>query len=434
MPTLKAVLDKRPLADGRHTVYIRITIDRKQRYISADTRTLKKDFNENGLYEKMNWIRNTVSDSASRNKKIKDTIDRINKIIEEDPDISLDTLMKLLTGKNTGDFIEYWYEFLEMKNKGVRDNTAGRYKGHVKTFCTFTNNKPVSFSDITEKLINDYEKWQLDRNSKETVKKSMAVLKRVVDYAYKKKKIRENPFDEYQKIKGGKSEKIPFTIEEMALFEKHRQDFPELTHYANTFLLQYYCAGARIRDIIQMRWHDIRDGRWFYSMNKTDRGMNILLSERAIAILNEYKGLDKEYVLPWIPAKISTWSKEYYKLTETITTMINRYLKVYIQKIGIDKPISTHIARHSFSENAKEISDGNLYASSKALGHSSLNMTMSNYLPKEDIKAVDALIIRMSNTDIDMNPEEVKSLQDLLTKIIRAGQREQLLQMIDRIV
>jgi site-specific recombinase XerD len=71
----------------------------------------------------------------------------------------------------------------------------------------------------------------------------------------------------------------------------------------------------------------------------------------------------------------------------TKTAVINKYLKEIAKMAGIKKKITTHTARHSFADIARQKTD-NLYNLSKTLGHSSLKVTEA-YLSSFDEKAVD---------------------------------------------
>ncbi|MDB4539451.1 tyrosine-type recombinase/integrase [Saprospiraceae bacterium] len=64
------------------------------------------------------------------------------------------------------------------------------------------------------------------------------------------------------------------------------------------------------------------------------------------------------------------------------TTKINELLKNIASKAGIDKRLTSHVARHSFAEIAR-VKGVPLYDISKALGHSSLAIT-EQYLSSFD--------------------------------------------------
>ena len=75
------------------------------------------------------------------------------------------------------------------------------------------------------------------------------------------------------------------------------------------------------------------------------------------------------------------------------TALINKYLKQIAKKAEISKNITTHTARHSFADIARQKTD-NIYNLSKTLGHSSLKVTEA-YLSSFDDQAVDDTLDKM---------------------------------------
>jgi integrase len=67
--------------------------------------------------------------------------------------------------------------------------------------------------------------------------------------------------------------------------------------------------------------------------------------------------------------------------------LINKYLKDIATKAEITKTITSHTARHTFADLARQKTD-NIYNLSKTLGHSSLKVTEA-YLASFDQQAVD---------------------------------------------
>ncbi|WP_176454348.1 tyrosine-type recombinase/integrase [Siphonobacter sp. BAB-5385] len=57
-------------------------------------------------------------------------------------------------------------------------------------------------------------------------------------------------------------------------------------------------------------------------------------------------------------------------------------MKESVRQAGIDKPISTHVARHNFAEMTRELTGNDIYFISAGLGHSSVSIT-EGYFNKE---------------------------------------------------
>jgi site-specific recombinase XerD len=75
--------------------------------------------------------------------------------------------------------------------------------------------------------------------------------------------------------------------------------------------------------------------------------------------------------------------------------LVNKHLKTLAEMIETDIALSFHVSRHSFADYARA-SGVDLYAISKALGHSNLKVT-ETYLKSFDHDAVDAAMDGLFN-------------------------------------
>jgi integrase len=85
--------------------------------------------------------------------------------------------------------------------------------------------------------------------------------------------------------------------------------------------------------------------------------------------------------------------------------LINKYLKEVAKKAKITKKLTTHTARHSFADIARQKTD-NIYNLSKTLGHSSLKVTEA-YLSSFDQQAVDDTMDSMFDEPVNILPVDV---------------------------
>jgi integrase len=198
-----------------------------------------------------------------------------------------------------------------------------------------------------------------------------------------------NPFFIF-KLKTGKPERVRLTAAEIDLIEN--LDLPEgqlIWHVRNAFMFSFFCAGIRVSDILMMKWSNVSNGRLEYEMYKTKMRHSVKLVDKARKILHFYKKENSEdYIFPFFNSEIDYSDDQFlFNQLSSKTTILNKYLKEIAQKAGINKKISTHTARHTFADLARQ-KDINLYNISKTLGHSKLNVT-ENYLASFDEKAVD---------------------------------------------
>lgn len=136
------------------------------------------------------------------------------------------------------------------------------------------------------------------------------------------------------------------------------------------FLLAFYLRGRRIGDILTLRQSEIKNGRVVRDARKTDKPMDILVTPQAQEIIDRYKG--GYYVLPLLKLTINELAER--KAIKSATSMVNRYLKIIADMAGIDKNLTTHVARHTFA-NLMDKSGATTKRVMDMLEHSDLNTT-----------------------------------------------------------
>ena len=126
-----------------------------------------------------------------------------------------------------------------------------------------------------------------------------------------------------------------------------------------------------------------------YQMHKTKRPHSLKLHDKPIGILEHYgPGELDDFIFPFLSNDIDYSDPTFkYNQLNSKTSLLNNYLGQIAVKAGINKKISTHTARHSFADIARQKTD-NIYNLSKTLGHSSIKITEA-YLASFDQKAVD---------------------------------------------
>jgi integrase len=157
------------------------------------------------------------------------------------------------------------------------------------------------------------------------------------------------------------------------------------------FLLQIYLRGIRVGDLLQAQVKHFSHGRFNYTADKTDKTLTIKLIPQAQVIVDKYAGKHKR-LFPffiWEPSEKATpFENERSRLKhkETCTTIVNKHLKVIAAMCGIDKPLSSHIARHTFARMAID-KINNPMVTMELLGHSSLAVHQAylNDIRKDDV-------------------------------------------------
>lgn len=150
-----------------------------------------------------------------------------------------------------------------------------------------------------------------------------------------------------------------------------------LINSRNYFMFSYYCRGINFIDLGTLKWTNIIEDELYYIRAKTKEEFRFRLHPEAIKILDYYKGLegnsDAGYVFPIIYKRHATLQSVRDRL-QKVRTRVNREIKELAKSLGIQKPVTTYVARHSYATVLRRngVSKENI---GRSLGHDSLKTT-----------------------------------------------------------
>jgi integrase len=211
----------------------------------------------------------------------------------------------------------------------------------------------------------------------------------------------DDPFLAYEMPDRVPPDRRSLSMEEMKSLEALEVDSgSDLERDRDAFLFAFYGGGIRFSDVCRMRPSNIKKERLRYRMMKTDNLVSMPLPDPALQIVERWKEAhDGLFLFPYLQKGDEDDPVHLRKRISVWNQMANRSLKELARRAEIDTPddVTTHVARHSFGDLARR-SSGDLYAVSKALGHSDLKTT-ERYLAAFDQDAVDALTNTMWNDE-----------------------------------
>lgn len=396
--TLKPyLLKRRKREDGLFPVYIRITQNRSYSLYSTEIHIEKDQWNKIGSYEKRNWIKDHQSADAL-NQDIFRIWKKIEKIIEENEGIHRKEIVNKLNDNTEATSVdEYALQYADKLNEGGKFHPYKQTKAVASKFKEYGKEKGYSnliFEDVTPLMLNDFQSWltndktQVDGsiqkgNHPNTIVSNMVKLKAIFKQAYKESLMKENPFDDskYEQTKKVSTKKKALSIKQIEDIEDLELDEGSpLWHTRNFFMFSFWNAGIRFTDLAFLKWKNIQDGRLTYTMGKTDKQKDILLTDPAKQILEYYRKEDQtsdDFIFPILPDENLT-ETGFKKKSASQNAIVNKRLKDIQDQAGIDTNISFHISRHSFARwaNGKKLS---LDFIGKALAHSK-RATTEQYL------------------------------------------------------
>jgi integrase/recombinase XerD len=321
---------------GRFALRIRVTIKRKVSYIST------------GIILHLNeW------DKAK--KKIIEHPQRtllnlsLNKKIAEIESQFLEGEL-VGTSKNEKDFYRYVEKKIEanilLRSKATTTHHYS-YLAKLKSFKT-----KILFSDINPELLTNFENFCRKKNNiNNTIWSATKFFKTYINNAVREGLLKESPIKNFEGTKYKDPARCYLTATEIDNIELLLQDATLYATYRNAaiwFLFSCY-SGLRYGDA--------------FNYDKASHGNNIVLQ-------TEKTGSSISIVIhPRLRAVID-------KLDSKLTSNqdYNRNLKAVAQLAGINKPLTSHIARHTFAVQFLE-RGGSIEVLSKLLGHTSIKTT-----------------------------------------------------------
>jgi len=400
MATIKAVLRKKPNSAGLFPLAIRLTKNRKSSFL----------FTGQYIDEKY-W-----DGKSSRVKKSHPNSNRLNhllatKLVEandmliesdsQDNPQSAKKIKKRIVGKTKLDFFQASEFFLSNLLKRKKFNQHYNQEKRLYIFRTFLGRKELSFTDLDVTLLKSFEAYLLYERevAPRTAINYLMLIRTIYNFARNEYYVddRNYPFGKGKiQIKFPESEKIGLNREEVQLLETADNLTLAQRHAVNTWLTSFYYAGVRVSDVLQLRWSDFIDRRIYYRMGKNKKLVSLANPEKVEAILNFYRlnknGKD-DLVFPYLKGVNLKDKKRLATRIKTITRNLNRRLEIVAEKLGIEKKLTMHIARHTFGNISGDKIP--IQMLQKLYRHSSITTTVnyqSNFMHKETDDALERVI------------------------------------------
>lgn len=390
-------LDPKEKKNGKHEIRIRMSQNRKHKRFNVGFAIEKKLWNAEKQQVRATHPLSTIINAAIQTKLMEVQKEYLQSVPLEQPISIAELQKKAKRDVSGGDFVSYFKERLNTYENGSTRRTLEKVLTKLEAYL---KGKELFFTEINHDFLDNYviHLRRVLGNSDSTIHHNVRTLRAIFNQAlvsqrYVPKGI--SPFFGY-KLSKGKSNRSKLNMEEIEKIEAFQPaEGTNLFHARNFFLLSYYLLGMRVSSMIKLKWSNIDGNRCRYQAAKGDKPMDVLIPPKGLEILEFYRNANKrgsEYIFPFLKKgeKIDPSSKEDAQKLESITATINKNLKKMASELGIEKNISSHVARHSFAYTARKRTGNDIYAIQKALGHSSVSVT-ENYFGSEETIEADGL-------------------------------------------
>ncbi|AXT18474.1 site-specific integrase [Flavobacteriaceae bacterium AU392] len=251
--------------------------------------------------------------------------------------------------------------------KQVTWNKFYYIKNDVKSFIKWKyKTNDYALKNLEANFLTELEYfYKVNQKLKQiTINKKLQRFKKVIKVAVAENYLEKNPFI-LHKAKRVNKEIVFLTPEELETLEGYEFKQSRLQFIKDLFVFSCY-TGLPYRELMDLKRSNIIkgfDGNLWIKMKreKTSKELSIPLLPKALNIIDTYNNED-ELVFPRI-------SNQKY----------NSYLKEIAAIVGIEKNLTTHIARKTFASTVLLYNDVPMEIVSEMLGHSSMKVTQESY-------------------------------------------------------
>ena len=293
--------------------------------------------------------------------------------------------------------VDQYLDELRMQGK---IGTADKSKAIFNKFEKFLGSRKVSFYDIDQTLLFNYQQTLKDQysNKTNTIHSNLKTIRRIFSLAVKRKIISTDadPFCGFE-LKTEKTNRDFLTEAELkTIAELKVPRNSQLESYRDLFIWTVLTGGLRISDVLMLQKKNVDGNYLSLIIKKTNTPHRIKMSSKALCILQKYFSSCKketDFVFGLMPPGIDQNNPVLLdKAVTTATARYNKVLKELAKQSSINKKISSHTARITFSTLA--VNKGiDMRTVQGILKHSDMEMTAhySKFIDTEGDKALKSI-------------------------------------------
>lgn len=376
--TVKVICYKsKTLNNNEHPLMIRVTKDRKPKYLSLGV-SVHPDF----------WdFKKGVPKKNCPNKEevealIIEKMRLVNKQILEfktiDKDFTAASLLEKVTKSTKKMFVHDFFQELIMQFKEEkRLNYAASHQHLYNSLVSFNKHLNIYFQEIDNAWLKKYEAWLRSNDSSEnTIGIRFRTLRAVYNRAIEDEIVKPEyyPFKKYKVSKHREpTVKRAIKKDDINKVIEFKGNTPYQCLSVDIFTFSYFMGGINFIDMAYLTDKNIIDNQLVYKRKKTKKLIRLPLQEKAIELIDKYKKEESVYLFPILSSFHETEVQKMNRVRKVIKK-INRELREIGKELNIPVNLTTYVARHSFATVLKR-SGVNIGVISECLGHSELSTT-----------------------------------------------------------
>ena len=369
--------------DGTAPIHIRVTRNRKSRFVGTGVVIPANMWDSENQRISLNFP-NHKDLQLQIDKKISELHRRIRKLEALELDITLDNLLETNGRKincTIGECLDSTITRLESLGKYGSASKHRSLRSRLSQYRSLN----IRMNEIDLTFLRDFELFlRKIGNTNNSIATKFAIFKAAYNKALSEGLFiqKSNPFSKYKVgslwTKTRKRAITKEDVQRLAELEIERDNrFCYRDFARDIFLFSYYTAGINFTDIASLRYCDIVNGRISYSRNKTQKLLSFRLMPKAVEIIEKYSHAEHDYddyIFPILDKRVHISPQQIFNRTHKTLQKVNRELKVLGEMIGLQIPLTTYVARHTYATVLKR-SGVNIAIISESLGHSDLSTT-----------------------------------------------------------
>lgn len=269
--------------------------------------------------------------------------------------VTPENITEAITNKQaSGSFLDYMEKRIE--DRRLQPNTTRNHLISLEALRRF--GRINSFASLTTENIMLFDRFLREEDperSQSTIRGYHARIKPYVTEAVLMRKVKENPYNHFAVPRGSSAVRNPLTETEIRRVADAR--LPKIYHKAqDIFIFQAY-TGLAYADAMAFDAREqvvIRDGKTFISNKRTKTGT--------------------PFYTPMLPDAEAVLLKYGDRLPRLSNQKYNMHLHAIEGIVRLDKPLTSHVARHSFATLMLS-HDIPIAVVSRMLGHTDINVT-----------------------------------------------------------
>ncbi len=281
--------------------------------------------------------------------------------------LDLQTFNECVDGASisSGSFLDYMYD--RITTQAIKETTRRRKLVAYNALRRFGRIR--SFASVTAENINRFDLFLrdtdpeiFDATGRKIITRSQVTLhgyhKDIKPYileAHRLGYIKENPYNKFKDVRGKSKERNPLTHKETQTLIAINLP-PKLAIVRDLFI---FCAHT---------------GLSYSDMMKFNYDTDAVIRSGFPYIDGERLKTGSRFFTPILPAAMTVLERYQYKLPKISLQKYNDYLHVIEEKAGFNKPLTSHLARHTFATLALN-SGVPIEVLARMLGHSNISVT-----------------------------------------------------------